>query len=66
MINELSNLSGDADNDGMLTPADASVILKDNVGLANCANPNMADFNGDGSITPADASAILRNIVGLD
>lgn len=65
MLCEFSDLLGDMNNDGAMTAADASAILKQIVGIANGANPEMADLNGDGKVTAADASAILKRIVGL-
>ncbi len=55
---------GDANGDGSVTPADASAILKFNVGLVKI-DEKAADFNGDGAVTPKDASDILKHSVGL-
>lgn len=57
-------VKGDANGDGAVTPADASAILKFNVGLAEI-DEAAADFNGDGAVTPKDASDILKYSVGL-
>lgn len=57
-------VKGDANGDGAVTPADASAILKFNVGLA-MIDEKAADFNGDGAVTPKDASDILKHSVGL-
>lgn len=65
MLCEFSDLPGDMSNDGILNAVDASVILKDIVGLGSGANPLMADFNGDGNINAMDASAILKRIACL-
>ncbi len=64
MLCEFSDLNGDANNDGMLTPADASAILRRSVDMIEAAaNTKMADFNNDGAPTPADAVEILRRMV---
>ncbi len=55
---------GDVNGDGYVTPADASAILKFNVGLVEL-DEKTADFNGDGDVTPKDASDILKYSVGL-
>lgn len=65
MLCEFSDCQGDMNNDGVLTSADASAILRDIVGLETGANPLMADFNGDGNMNAKDASEILKRIVGL-
>lgn len=57
-------VKGDANGDGKVTPADASAILKYNVGLVQI-DEKAADFNGDGAVTPKDASDILKHSVGL-
>ena len=58
---------GDANNDGKVSAADATAILKDAVGiekLSGIAAAN-ADMNDDGKINAADATAILKSVVGL-
>lgn len=57
-------IRGDANGDGRVTPADASAILKFNVGLVEI-DEKAADFNEDGKVTPKDASDILKYSVGL-
>ena len=63
MLCEFSDRRGDVSNDGLVTPKDASSILKDIVALEGAANPVMLDYNGDGVITPKDASDILKDLV---
>ena len=65
MISEFSDRPGDVNNDGLLSAADASDILKQIIGIANSANPAVADMNSDGKVTAADAWEILKKIVGL-
>ena len=65
MLCELSDRPGDMNNDGVMSAADSSDILKQIIGAANGANPAVADMNGDGKVTAADASEILKRIVGL-
>lgn len=63
MLCEFSDRKGDVSNDGVVTPKDASSILKDVVELEAAANPVMLDYNGDGVVTPRDARDILIDIV---
>ena len=58
---------GDANCDGMVTSADAAIILRSLVELAQLTPRGMlhADVDGDGEITAADAAMILRYIVML-
>ncbi|MGN0699674.1 MAG: bacterial Ig-like domain-containing protein, partial [Oscillospiraceae bacterium] len=65
MLCEFSDLKGDMNNDGVMSAADASEILKHTIGAANGVNPAVADMNGEGKITAADAAEILKRIVGL-
>ena len=60
-------LYGDANVDGKITAADASLILRSIVGLSTITKRGAlnAEVDGDGSITAADAAAILRYVVGL-
>lgn len=60
MLEELSNVLGDMNNDGILNALDASAILKDIVGIEKGSNPAMADYNCDGIYNALDASAILK------
>ena len=58
-------LFGDANCDGMVTAADAALILRSIVGL-NTLSPRgalCADVDGDGEVTAADAAMILRYVV---
>lgn len=58
---------GDANGDGMVTAADAALILRAIVGLNTLTTRGMfnGDADGDGEITAADAALILRFVVGL-
>ena len=58
---------GDANCDGVVTSADAALILRSLVGLSEITLPGMlnADVNGDGEVTAEDAAIILRYVVGL-
>ena len=57
---------GDTNGDGKITPADATVVLKNYVGSIELSNEEKeaADTNRDGKITPADSTVILRAYVG--
>lgn len=59
-------LLGDANCDGEVTAADASLILRYLEGLSDITEQGKlnADFNQDGRITKEDADAILEHIVG--
>lgn len=65
MLSEYSDLPGDMDNNGIMTAADASEVLKYAVGLIKDGNTLAADIDGDGSVTPSDAAAILKKAIGL-
>lgn len=67
MLSEYSGLSGDMNNDGKLTAADATAILKYVVGLSDNGKHNLlaADFDGNGKINARDALTILKRVVGL-
>lgn len=58
---------GDANCDGMITAADAAIILRALVDLSTLTPRGAlnADVDGDGAVTAADAAAILRYVVGL-
>jgi hypothetical protein len=60
-------LKGDVNCDGTVTAADASLLLRYLVGLAEITPQGLinAEVTGDSSLTSADASLILRYIVGL-
>ncbi|MDD6098472.1 MAG: leucine-rich repeat protein [Oscillospiraceae bacterium] len=65
-MNEKDILVGDVNNDGKVTPTDASAVLKEYAAAAT-DNPTAfdaymkiaGDSNGDGRLTPVDASKIL-------
>ena len=61
-------VTGDLDNNGTITSADARLALRASVGLEeNTGIIKMrGDTDGDGIITSADARNILRAAVGLD
>ncbi len=61
-------LNGDADLDGMITSADARLILRHSVGLETLTGNALfaADRDGDGAIDAGDARLALRAAVGLD
>ena len=64
-------LPGDPDGDGVVTPADARMVLRACVGLDGTVKPGTkaflaADADRDGTLTPADARLILRASVGLE
>ncbi len=58
---------GDANCDGMVTSADAALILRAIVGLSELSMRGAlnADVDGDMEVTAADAALILRYVVGL-
>jgi hypothetical protein len=60
-------LYGDANCDGVVTSADAALILRAIVGLSELSMRGAlnADVDGDMEITAADAALILRYVVGL-
>lgn len=60
-------LKGDANLDCSISSADAALILRHIVGLAQLSGQNYAlsDVNGDGRITAGDAAMVLRFLVGL-
>ena len=62
----LSNPKGDANCDGIINAADATLILQLRAGILGslpCADG--ADVNGDGNITSVDAALILQFTAGL-
>ena len=65
-----SDMSGDANGDGTVTPADASFVLRYIVGYdywsMSTRNKMLADVNHDGRMDAQDASIILRHVVRLD
>lgn len=64
MIDALSDMPGDADNNGEFNALDASAVIKHAAGTGTAANTAMADFNGDGRLDALDAAEMLRKIVG--
>ena len=60
-------LLGDANCDGVITSADAAMVLRAIVGLSDLSMRGAlnADVDGDLEITAEDAATILRFIVGL-
>ena len=60
-------LWGDANCDGIVTAADAALILRSVVGLSalSAVGAFNGDVDGDLAITAADAALILRYVVGL-
>ena len=63
-----NGITGDANEDGLITAADAATILRYVVKLIDLEGEAAykADANGDGKITAADASLVLRHVVGLN
>lgn len=58
-------IKGDADGDGVVTAADARLILRASVGIGE-VSLETGDINGDGKITASDARDVLRESVGLE
>ena len=60
-------LWGDANCDGIVTAADAALILRSLVGLSELSSRGavFGDVDGDGEITAADAAMILRYVINL-
>lgn len=60
-------LIGDCNGDGSVSSADASMILRYLVGMANSSEHMslVADTDGNGTINANDASLILRCLIGL-
>lgn len=58
---------GDANTDGIVTAADAAMVLRSIVGLSAITKRGAlnAEVSGDGSVTAADAAEILRYVIGL-
>lgn len=61
-------LLGDANCDGVISAADAALILRYVAGLSTLSEQGVlnADANQDGNVDEADADAILNYLVGLD
>ena len=66
-IDVVVGLSGDLDDDGQVSAADAIQVLRHAVGLEELVGLalSMADVNGDGGVDAGDAVLILRMAVGL-
>ncbi len=62
-----ASLRGDADCDGSVTAADASLVMRYAVRLATLSSEGMqnADANLDDSVDASDAAVILRHLVKL-
>lgn len=60
-------LVGDANGDGKISIADATIIQKHLAKIGEIAENNMsfADLNGDGKITVADATIIQKKLAGI-
>lgn len=60
-------LSGDADLDGIISSADARIMLRISVGIDSCDNSNInyLDLDRDGFVSAADARIVLRISIGL-
>ena len=58
---------GDANNDGIVSAADAAAILRAVVGLSALTPQGIlqADADGDGAVTAVDAVLILRYLIGM-
>lgn len=59
---------GDANEDGRMTPADSTALLRAYVGLSEMSDVQKTaiDVNKDGKVTPADSTVVLRAYVGLE
>lgn len=62
-----SSLAGDANGDGKISIADATIIQKylAKIGEMSDNNKKLADLNCDGRITVADATIIQKKLAGL-
>lgn len=56
---------GDVNGDGAVNAADATEILKANVGLRDAIDVAVGDVNADGVVNAADATQILKTLIGL-
>ena len=58
--------TGDANCDGLITSADALIIMRTALGISqNAVSVNSADINADGAVDSADALSVLRLSMGL-
>jgi GH25 family lysozyme M1 (1,4-beta-N-acetylmuramidase) len=64
-MNEGIDIIGDANGDGKVNLADASVMMKHIAGHKGTKiDEGQADINDDGYVTLSDVSAVLRRIAG--
>lgn len=63
----VSRKTGDVNDDGKITAADARLVLRASAGLEllTVSDFNAADVNGDGVITAKDARSVLRYAAGV-
>ncbi len=68
VTNYYVSVTGDVDSDGMITAADARLVLRASAKMDTLTGAYFvaADVNGDGKITAADARRILLVAAGLD
>lgn len=66
MICDYSDLSGDANNDGIISPKDAFAILLDFAEIEMSPNHDVADINRDGFVNPKDAYAVLEKFLEME
>ena len=57
---------GDVNGDGLVSAADAAMVLRYDAGLMDLSDPQQdaADMDGDGQVTSMDAKAILKYVAG--
>ena len=57
---------GDVNGDGLVSAADAAMVLRYDAGLIDLSDPKLAaaDMDGDGQVTSLDAKAILKYVAG--
>lgn len=57
---------GDVNGDGLVSAADAALVLRYDAGLIDLSDPKLeaADMDGDGQVTSLDAKAILKYVAG--
>ena len=58
-------IPGDANGDGTVDLADALLVLRFALGIAELGNETVCDMNGDGAVDVQDALYILRRAMGL-
>ena len=58
-------VAGDANGDGVVDSADALLIMRYSMGLAEIENIAVCDVNGDGTVDMADALLIVRHVNGI-